>query len=104
MSVPMKKLILIFGSGRSGTSLVTNLISELGAELGNDLLGGNKFNPDGFFEDRTIVNLHKDLLQSLGSGEPKMDLSGMRRKINVASAHGTRQQSQQHPSRNRIPL
>ena len=58
----MKQVILIFGPGRSGTSLVARLISELGADLGENLIEGNKSNPDGYFEDREIVAIHKKLL------------------------------------------
>ena len=58
----MKQIILIFGPGRSGTSLVARLISKLGADLGENLIGGNKSNPDGYFEDREIIALHKELL------------------------------------------
>jgi len=66
----MTQLTLVLGPGRSGTSLVTRLIAELGVDLGENLLPGNRFNPDGYFEDRAIMGLHKELLSGLGLGEP----------------------------------
>jgi hypothetical protein len=65
----MKRLILIFGPGRSGTSLVARVVSSIGADLGNNLIPGNNANPDGYFEDRVIVAHHKDLLAALGSAD-----------------------------------
>jgi hypothetical protein len=65
----MKRLILILGMGRSGTSLVSNAIGKLGFDLGQNLIPANASNKEGYFEDRDIVETHKILLRELGCGE-----------------------------------
>ena len=60
----MKQLVAILGPGRNGTSLVAQLVEKLGASMGDDLLPGNEFNPDGYFEDRSIVAIHKNVLEN----------------------------------------
>ncbi len=54
--------IIIGGFHRSGTSLTTQYLHHAGLELGGTLMGANPSNPDGHFEDRDIVELHKRML------------------------------------------
>ena len=58
----------ILGMHRSGTSLLTRLLSLLGVELGPDahLMAPTKFNPTGFWEHEGIVALNDELLARLG--------------------------------------
>lgn len=63
----MKKLILIGGPGRSGTSLVTNVMGAMGIGLSRKLKASDPANARGYFEDETILALHKDLLGSMGA-------------------------------------
>ena len=55
--------VLIAGMHRSGTSLLALMLQKLGLDLGGDLLAPDQQNPDGYGEDRAIVNLQCQLLQ-----------------------------------------
>ncbi len=61
-----KKLIVVLGMHRSGTSAVMNALASLGAALGDDLLPAGKDNPKGFFEDKAINDLNIEMLASIG--------------------------------------
>jgi 2-polyprenyl-3-methyl-5-hydroxy-6-metoxy-1,4-benzoquinol methylase len=64
--------ICVIGMGRSGTSLVANLIAELGVTVGprTDLLGPSPKgeNPRGYWEQRAIRELNDEILGHLGGG------------------------------------
>ena len=63
-----KKLILVLGSHRSGTSLVTSIVKKLGFNLGNDLLPGSiGSNVYGHFEDVEILDFNESVLMALGT-------------------------------------
>jgi hypothetical protein len=53
---------------RSGTSVVSRMLALLGAHLGpeSDLMPPKPDNPTGFWESRTVTNIHDDLLSALG--------------------------------------
>lgn len=57
--------LLILGSGRSGTSMITGSLSEAGYFLGAnaEYLGENKANPKGFFEDYEVNTINEDILK-----------------------------------------
>lgn len=61
-----KKLIVVLGMHRSGTSALMNALTCLGANLGEDLLEPGVDNPKGFFEDKAINDLNTEMLQSIG--------------------------------------
>lgn len=63
----MNSLILVLGPGRSGTSLVAKLVAALGVDLGENLIPGNHSNPDGYFEDKSVIEHHKELLAAFGA-------------------------------------
>ncbi|AVK62332.1 hypothetical protein C5Z25_11440 [Lactobacillus sp. CBA3605] len=58
-----KKAVLILGSGRSGTSVLTKCINLMGVSLGTDnlLAPSKKINPKGYFENKDIIKIHKSL-------------------------------------------
>ncbi|AVK62821.1 hypothetical protein C5Z26_01210 [Lactobacillus sp. CBA3606] len=58
-----KKAVLILGSGRSGTSVLTRCINLMGISLGTDnlLAPSKKINPKGYFENKDIIKIHKSL-------------------------------------------
>lgn len=58
--------VFIMGCHRSGTSLVTGLLSYCGLYLGNNLLMNAKDNPKGHFEDRRFINLNNALIIRAG--------------------------------------
>jgi hypothetical protein len=64
-----KHIILIVGSGRSGTSMLTEILSRAGCYLGEELIEANQFNERGYFENRRFVEFHRKLLAKLGRAE-----------------------------------
>jgi hypothetical protein len=58
--------LIVAGFHRSGTSLVCQLLHRAGLFLGYDLLGAAFSNPYGHFEDREVVNLHRQILADNG--------------------------------------
>lgn len=63
-----KKLIVVLGMHRSGTSAITRGLQVLGVNLGDNLMPpveGN--NAKGFFEDLDLNALNVELLQTLRS-------------------------------------
>lgn len=60
--------LLITGMHRSGTSLVASILGCAGVNLGEKLLGPNRGNPRGHFEDLRFLELHEELLASFGYG------------------------------------
>ena len=55
---------LIGGMHRSGTSLVARVAHSLGANLGpeNTFFPADRWNPDGYFEQRSIIELNSKLI------------------------------------------
>jgi len=62
-----RKIALILGMHRSGTSALASLISRLGFSLGKNLLPANEYNVKGYYENENVVNFHSDTLKYLGS-------------------------------------
>ncbi|MDP4285482.1 MAG: sulfotransferase domain-containing protein [Bacteroidota bacterium] len=72
------KNVLILGSGRSGTSMVTGALADSGYNLGDnsEYLGKNPANPKGFFEDYEVNTINEDILKlSLFNFPDKITLS-----------------------------
>ncbi len=61
-------MIVITGMHRSGTSFTTNLAMKIGLDLGpeNKLLGDDKWNKKGYFENIEVLDLNNRIL--LGDG------------------------------------
>lgn len=57
-----KKLTLVLGMHRSGTSAAARLLNLLGGDLGRNLLPPKPDNPQGFWENARIVQAHDDFL------------------------------------------
>lgn len=57
--------VLILGSGRSGTSMITGALSEAGYNLGerSNYIRVNKANPKGYFEDYEVNTINEDILK-----------------------------------------
>ena len=61
-----KKLIVVLGMNRNGTSTITRSLKVLGVELGNNLMPAISGNNDkGFWEDLDIYQLNVDLLTAI---------------------------------------
>lgn len=66
-SVDSKRIILVLGMHRSGTSAITRGLLTLGADPGNDLMPGVAGdNAMGFWEDREFNTINIALLHQLG--------------------------------------
>src|SRR3954466_12514917 len=60
-----RRMLVVAGSGRSGTSLFTGLTGRLGVYIPKPEVSANKSNPRGFGEPRWLVDYHNDLLSSV---------------------------------------
>jgi hypothetical protein len=60
-----RQMLVVAGSGRSGTSLFTGLTGRLGVHIPKPEVSANKSNPRGFGEPRWLVDFHNDLLSSV---------------------------------------
>ena len=54
-------LVLVTGTGRSGTSTISGSLHHLGLHVPGPYLGANKTNPKGFYESRWAVDFHKEV-------------------------------------------
>ena len=61
-----RRVLLVLGMHRSGTSAVTRIVNLLGAELGGELVPPGADNPAGFWEHAEAVRINDDLLDGLG--------------------------------------
>jgi hypothetical protein len=63
----MKTFITILGCHRSGTSMNTGILGQLGVDLGNNLMQANQFNAKGYFENNDIVAANDRFLHGIGA-------------------------------------
>jgi hypothetical protein len=63
---PPRRVILVMGMHRSGTSAATRVVNLLGAGLGGPLIPPGADNPKGFWELAAAVKINDDLLKGLG--------------------------------------
>ncbi|KAA9005051.1 hypothetical protein [Histidinibacterium aquaticum] len=75
-----KRVVVILGSGRSGTSLCAKILSRLGIAMETTLHRPNEMNPEGYFEDAQLVEINKRLLAKLAP------VSGVAPRSDVADA------------------
>lgn len=66
-------VIVVLGPGRSGTSMVMNILVKLGMQVSEKLFPAAKGNPRGYFEDIEIMNIQKQLLLELNA-QPNIPL------------------------------
>lgn len=59
------KNCLVFGAGRSGTSLFMSLLRNSNYHMGSNLYGPTKANPTGYFESYEINKINEDILKSV---------------------------------------
>jgi len=62
-----KKLVVVLGMHRSGTSVIARGLKVLGVELGDNLMSPAEDNPKGFWEDLDINTLNVEMLNFLNS-------------------------------------
>lgn len=58
-----KKVVVVLGMHRSGTSTVALILQELGVNMGDRLLGASSSNPYGHAEDEDFLDLHELMLK-----------------------------------------
>lgn len=62
-----KKAILVLGMHRSGTSMLTRILSLLGAKPPRNLLPPSSENPGGYWESESVIKLNNELLAITGN-------------------------------------
>ncbi len=62
-----KDVVVVLSAGRSGTSLLMNVMNRLGMELSEEMIPGRYGNPDGYFEDSEIVQIHQNLIKDISA-------------------------------------
>lgn len=67
--------VVVLGVWRSGTSLVTQFISEMGYYVVNTI-PPNEFNPDGYWEDERVNCLNERVLNYLGGDSNHIPVEG----------------------------
>lgn len=61
-----RRLVLVAGSSRSGTSLFTGMLRALGAHVPQPEVEPDDSNPRGFSEPRWVVEFHSRMLRAVG--------------------------------------
>lgn len=69
-----KKIIIVLGMHRSGTSALTRGLRTLGVALGENLHPAGIDNPTGFWEDSDVIAINDRLLRHLGSAYDRVGL------------------------------
>ncbi|HEX5337078.1 MAG TPA: glycoside hydrolase family 99-like domain-containing protein [Gallionella sp.] len=67
-----RRLVVVLGMHRSGTSAITRSLALLGVGLGRDLHPAGFDNPTGFWEDRECIAINEQLLERLGSSYDRL--------------------------------
>lgn len=62
-----RPVVVVLGSGRSGTSLLMQVLAALGLRMSAEMIEARRDNPRGFYEDASIVRVQADLLRQLGA-------------------------------------
>src|SRR4051812_12686184 len=63
MSDEERRLVLVVGVGRSGTSLLTGILGQLGFHVPQPEVQADDTNPRGFSEPRWVVDFHTRMLR-----------------------------------------
>jgi len=61
-----RRLVVVLGMHRSGTSMLTGMIADCGISAGDGLQPPGSDNPNGYWEDLTILGINEKLLNLLG--------------------------------------
>lgn len=66
-SANLRPIVVVLGSGRSGTSLLMQVLSASGMRVSEEMIEARRDNPEGFFEDAAIVRIQANLMRALGA-------------------------------------
>jgi hypothetical protein len=61
-----RRIVVLLGMHRSGTSVTMNVLNALGVPLSDDLMPATEFNLKGYFESLEISKVHDDILKLFG--------------------------------------
>jgi hypothetical protein len=61
-----RRIAIVVGMHRSGTSLLANALRTMGIDFGDRLMAAGEFNEEGYFEHVDIVSAHARALELLG--------------------------------------
>jgi hypothetical protein len=61
-----KRIVVVLGMHRSGTSVTMNLLNTFGVALSDDLMEPTEHNARGYFESREIFRLHDEIFATIG--------------------------------------
>jgi hypothetical protein len=61
----MSRLVLVAGVGRSGTSLMTGILGQVGFHIPQPEIGADETNPRGFGEPAWVVGFHQRVMRRL---------------------------------------
>jgi hypothetical protein len=64
-----KRVIVVLGAGRTGTSLLMNVLNAIGMTVSDIMTSPSEQNPDGGFEDSDIFALHSKILSALNTNQ-----------------------------------
>lgn len=78
-----KRIVIVTGPGRSGTSTIAGTLTRLGLEVPGTAIAGNQTNPAGFYEPRWVVDFHRRLLRGCGVGvqDPTPEALAITRRV-----------------------
>ena len=62
-AIPTKRLVLVVGKGRSGTSLLSGILARLGLHVPQPEVKADDTNPRGFGEPRWVVRFHRRIMR-----------------------------------------
>lgn len=65
MYTDSQRVVVVLGAGRSGTSLLMQILVGLGSRVSNNLIPANVSNPEGFYENADIKDILTDLYTCL---------------------------------------
>ena len=65
--LPTRHTVIVLGAGRSGTSLAMQILVRMGCIVSNQLITANSSNPEGFYEDAKIRDVHVELIDKLST-------------------------------------
>jgi hypothetical protein len=85
-----RSLVLVAGSGRSGTSLFTGILQRLGFHVPPPEVPPDETNPRGFAESQWVVEFHTDLLRRAEVQVTDARPAAWGRTANVAFDDGVR--------------
>jgi hypothetical protein len=63
----VKKIVIVLGMHRSGTSVFTGILNKMGLPLGENLMKPTKDNPKGYFENMDFYHFNEMVLRECNS-------------------------------------